>query len=305
MKAIVFGGSGFLGSHVADALDEAGYKVVVYDIKPSAYLRQSQAMIVGDILDQKKVEAVVKNCDIVYNFAGIADIDEASKKPLESVRCNILGNSILLEAARKAKIKRFIFASSLYVYSKAGSFYRSTKQACELLIENYYEIFKLPYTILRYGSLYGPRTDERNFIYLIIRQALTQNRISRHGDGEEIREYIHVRDAAKGSVEILSEEFVNQHVILTGNQQMKVKDLLYMIKEMLGNKVEVEFLPSKENSHYEITPYSFAPKIGRRLLSKAYLDLNQGIFEAIHDAYKQIGPLLTYDGIIIKDKKKR
>lgn len=305
MKAIVFGGSGFLGSHVADALDDAGYKVVVYDIKPSPYLRKSQAMLVGDILDQKKVEAAVKNCDIVYNFAGIADIDEASKKPLDSVRCNILGNSILLEAARKARIKRFVFASSLYVYSKSGAFYRSTKQACELLIENYHEVFKLSYTILRYGSLYGPRTDERNFIHNIIRQALTQNRISRHGDGEEIREYIHVRDAAKGSVEILSEEFANQHVILTGNQQLKVKDLFYMIKEMLGNNVQVEFLPAKENTHYEITPYSFAPKIGRRLLSKTYLDLSQGILESIYDAHKQISPLPACDGIIIKDKKKQ
>jgi len=305
MKAIVFGGSGFLGSHVADALDDAGYKVAVYDIKPSPYLRKSQAMIVGDILDQKKVEAAVKNCDIVYNFAGIADIDEASNKPLDSVRYNILGNSILLEAARKAQLKRFVFASSLYVYSKSGAFYRSTKQACELLIENYHEIFKLPYTILRYGSLYGPRTNEKNFIYTIIRQALTQKKILRDGDGEEIREYIHVRDAAKGSVEILADEFVNQHVILTGNQQMKVKDLLYMVKEMLGNNVKVKFLPSKKNTHYEITPYSFAPKIGRRLLSKTYLDLNQGILETIYDAYKQIGPLPTYDGIIIKDKKKR
>lgn len=305
MKAIVFGGSGFLGSHVADALDDAGHKVVVYDIKPSPYLRKSQAMVTGDILDQKKVETAVKNCDIVYNFAGIADIDEASKKPLESVKFNILGNSILLEAARKAAIKRFVFASSLYVYSKAGAFYRSTKQACELLIENYHEIFKLPYTILRYGSLYGPRTDNENFIYSVIKQALTENKISRHGDGEEIREYIHVRDAAKGSVEILANEFANQHVILTGNQQMKVKDLLYMVKEMLGNKVKVEFLPPRQNSHYEITPYSFAPKIGKRLLSKKYLDLSQGILEAIYDTYKQLGPLPTYDGIIIKDKKKR
>lgn len=305
MKAIVFGGSGFLGSHVADALDDAGYDVVVYDIKSSPYLRKSQEMIVDDILNQKKVVASVKNCDIVYNFAGIADIDEASSKPLESVKYNILGNSIILDAARKAHIKRFVFASSLYVYSKAGAFYRSTKQACELLIENYHDIFKLPYTILRYGSLYGPRTDKRNFIHNIIRQALTENRISRYGDGEEIREYIHVRDAAKGSVEILSSDFVNQHVILTGNQQMKVKDLVYMIKEMLGNNVKVEFLPTKENAHYEITPYSFAPKVARRLISKTYLDFNQGILEALYDAYKQLNPLAAYHGFMLKDKKKR
>lgn len=305
MKVIIFGGSGFLGSHVADVLDDSGHDVLIYDIKTSPYLRPSQKMITGDILDQKKVETAVKGRDVVYNFAGIADIGETSKKPLDSVKYNILGNSIALEAARKAHIKRFVFASSLYVYSKAGGFYRSTKQSCELLIENYHEIFGLSYTILRYGSLYGPRSDERNFIYTIIKQALTQNKISRYGDGEEIREYIHVHDAAKGSVEILSDEFENQHVILTGNQQMKVKDLLFMVKEMMGNKIKVEFLSPKEDSHYEITPYSFAPKIGKRLVSKTYLDLSQGMLETMCDIYKDINLPPTYDGVLIKGKSKR
>lgn len=307
MKAIVFGGSGFLGSHVSDALSDAGYNVIIYDIKSSPYLRGSQNMVVGDILDEKKVEKAVGGCDIVYNFAGIADIDEASHKPLNSVRSNIVGNSIVLEACRKANIKRFVFASSLYVYSKAGSFYRSTKQACELLIENYYEVFGLPYTILRYGSLYGPRANERNAIYRFIKEALTKGRITRFGDGEELREYIHVLDAAKGSVEILSEEFANQHVILTGHQQIRVKDLLLMLREMLDNKVEIEFLPSTETYHYEITPYSFKPRVSKRLTGKAYLDLGQGILENIYSIYREMNPLPVYDNILVngKDLQKR
>ncbi len=302
MKAIVFGGSGFLGSHVADALTNAGYKVIIYDLKPSPYLMKSQEMVVGDILDQDRVEESVKGCEVVYNFAGIADIDEASQKPLESVKFNILGNSIILEACRKANIKRFVFASSLYVYSKAGSFYRSTKQACELLIENYHEIFSLNYTILRYGSLYGPRSNENNVIYRYIKQALTDGKITRYGDGEELREYIHVIDAARGSVEILSEEFKNQHVIITGQQQMKVNDLLLMIKEMLDNKIELEYMPANESFHYEITPYSFAPRIGKRLTNKTYLDLGQGILDVIQSLYKQLNHLPTYDGIVIMGK---
>jgi UDP-glucose 4-epimerase len=239
MKAIVFGGSGFLGSHVADVLDDGGYEVVIYDLKPSPYLRKSQRMVVGDILDESRVKDIIGGCDFVYNFAGIADIDEAASRPLEAIKSNILGNSIILEASKEARIKRFIFASSLYVYSKAGSFYRGAKQACELLIENYNEVFGLPYTILRYGSLYGPRADERNFIYRIVKKALEEGKIVRYGVGEELREYIHVLDAAIGSVEILSDEFVNQHVILTGTQQTRVKDLLVMIKEILDNKVEI------------------------------------------------------------------
>ena len=260
MRVAVFGGSGFLGSHVADSLTEAGYKVIIFDCKDSPYLRPEQEMIIGNILDEKIVKKTVESCEIIYNFAGIADIDEALQKPLESVKANILGNTIILEACCKSKVKRFIFASSLYVYSKAGLFYRSTKQACELLIENYNEVFGLPYTILRYGSLYGPRADDRNFVYTILTQALRDGRIIREGDGEEIREYIHVYDAARCSVEILSDEFINQYVMITGNQQMKVKDLLLMIKEMLDNKIEIEYKPPKISSHYEITPYTFAPK---------------------------------------------
>ena len=179
-KVIVFGGSGFLGSHAADALTDSGYSVTIYDLKPSPYLRKTQKMVVGDIMDQRSVEKAVKGSDFVYNFAGIADIDHASKTPLESVRVNILGNSIILEASRREHVKRFVFASSLYVYSKAGSFYRTTKQACELLIENYQEVYGLPYTILRYGSLYGSRADERNFIYQVIKESLTSGKITRY-----------------------------------------------------------------------------------------------------------------------------
>lgn len=299
-RVVVFGGSGFLGSHIADVLTETGHDVTIYDVMPSHYLKKSQKTIIGNIMDEKLVQKVVKSSDIVYNFAGIADIEEASQYPLNSVKFNILGNSIILEECRKANVERFVFASSLYVYSKVGGFYRSTKQACELLIENYQEIYGLPYTILRYGSLYGPRSNERNFIYRIIKQALTEEKITRYGDGEELREYIHVFDAAKGSVDILSDEFVNQHVILTGNQQMRIKDLLIMIKEILGKKIEIEFMPPNQNSHYEITPYSFAPKIGRRLIGRTCLDLSQGILDCINELHKELNPFPTYNGITIR-----
>jgi len=288
MQTIVFGGSGFIGSHVADALTQAGHDVIIYDIKPSQYLQGSQKIVVGDIMDEDLVRNSIKGCDFVYNFAGISDIDEASHNPLDSIKFNILGNSIILEACHQAKIKRFIFASTIYVYSKAGSFYRSTKQACELLIENYQEVFSLPYTILRYSSLYGPRADGRNYIYRIIKQALTEKKIVREGNGEEIREYIHVLDAAKSSVDILSEEFVNQSVIITGDQQMKAKDLLLMIKEILENKITIEYRPATYNYHYEITPYAFVPRIAKRLMSKTHLDLGQGILKCIENIYNEL-----------------
>jgi len=287
MKTVVFGGSGFLGSHIADALSECGHEVTIYDLKSSPYLKKNQRMVVGDVLEEKKVEKIVKNNDIVYNFSGIADIGEACKKPLQGIKSNILGNTIILEACRKAKIKRFIYASSLYVYSKVGSFYRSSKQACELIIENYNEVFGLRYTILRFGSLYGPRADGKNFIHRTLKQALHKGMIIREGDGEEIRDYIHVLDAARGSVEILSNEYVNQYVIITGNQQIKVKDLMLMIREMLNNKVIIKYKKAKNNSHYEITPYNFAPKLAKRLVNKTYLDLGQGLLDYLYKLHKE------------------
>lgn len=288
MRVAVFGGSGFLGSHVADALTEEGHEATIYDLKPSPYLHGTQQMVVGDIMDERLVYETVKGCEIVYNFAGVADIDEANEHPLDTIRSNVLGNCILLDACRRSKIKRFVFASSIYVYSNAGSFYRSSKQSCELLIENYKEAYGVPYTILRYGSLYGPRADDRNFIYHLVKQALTQGKIVRAGDGEEIREYIHVYDAAKSSVEILSKEFENQCAIISGNQQMKVKDFLLMIKEILNNRISIEYTAPNSNYHYEITPYSFQPKLAKKIVNKAYVDLGQGVLNYIHDIHNEL-----------------
>jgi len=293
MRVAVFGGAGFLGSHVADALSQAGHAVTVFDVKPSPYLRPDQQGIVGDILDSDQVSGAVKGCDVVYNFAGIADIEEANARPLDTVRINILRNTILLEAARHEKVKRFVFASSLYVYSDAGAFYRSSKQACELIVDNYRQAYGLPYTILRYGSLYGDRADSKNWIYRILHEAVTEGRIVRYGDGEEIREYIHVRDAARYSMAILTPEYENQHVIISGHQAIKVKDLLTMIKEIMGGLVTVEYRspddtrsPFEAKLHYEVTPYSFNPKIAHKLVGNDYLDLGQGLLTLLDEIYR-------------------
>lgn len=302
MKAIVFGGSGFLGSHVADALTIAGYEVKLFDLQKSLYLKEGQEMIVGTILDREAVRKAVKDCEVVYNFAGVADLEKAKEEPVKTVEINILGNAIILDACKEYSVKRFVFASSLYVYSRTGSFYRSSKQACELIIENYHEDYGLPYTILRYGSLYGPRADENNWIYKILNQAITEGKITRYGDGEELREYIHVEDAARCSVDILSKEFANEYVIITGYQQMKIKNLMKMINEMLDNKIELEFMPANSNLHYEITPYSFNPKIAKKYVSKYYLDIGQGLLQCLEEAFKKHHRYKEISGLLMQDE---
>lgn len=201
---VVFGASGFLGSHVADALSGAGYQVRLFDHISSPYQRIDQEMIVGDIMDIDQVIEATRGAHAVYNFAAIADIDEAHNKPVATATINVLGNMHVLEAARIAGANRFVFASSVYVYSESGSFYRASKQAAERFTETYHDRYGLDYTILRYGSLYGRRADLRNGIYRMLHEAIQKHSITYHGSGNAMREYIHVEDAARMSVQVLS-----------------------------------------------------------------------------------------------------
>ena len=290
MKVVVFGGSGFIGSHVADKLTERGHEVRIYDLRPSSYLKKGQEMIIGDILDRNKVRDAVEGCDVAYNFAGMADLDTATTRPVDTVNQNILGNTNILDACVEARLKRFVYASTVYVYSSLGGFYRCSKQSAEQYIEEYQRRYGLDFTILRYGTVYGPRANERNSMYRYLKQALTEGKIPCYGTGEELREYVHVRDAATLSVDILSEEFKNKYVIITGHHPLKFRDMLNTIKEMLGQKVEIEFRPPEKGSaHYSMTPYSFAPKIGQKLVSNYYIDFGQGLLECLHEISKEVG----------------
>ncbi len=293
MKITVFGGAGFLGSHVCDKLSDAGHAVTIFDRTPSRWLRPDQNMVTGDILDEKAVEKAVDGSDAVYNFAGIADIGEAGTRPVDTAKYNILGNVITLEAARKAGAKRFVFASSLYVYSKEGGFYRCSKQASELYIDNYRQVYGLDYTILRYGSLYGPRSDNRNAIYRFVREALEKGRIQYYGLPTAVREYVHVEDAALCSVEVLEPQYANTNIVLSGTQPMHVGELLKMIREMLGRDIEFEFLGDGKSGHYEITPYSFNPHIGKKMAPRLVTDLGQGILHMIEQVHRELNPNLT------------
>ena len=161
-KVVVIGGAGFMGSHTADILSERGFKVTIFDNKVSSWLRADQEMIVGDILDRDSVNAVVSGAKYLYHFAGSADIDEAKERPFNTIHLNIMGTTVALEAAVKSGVERFIYASTMYVYSPYGSFYRASKQAAEIIIETYQESFDLDFTFLRYGSLYGPRSQDWN-----------------------------------------------------------------------------------------------------------------------------------------------
>lgn len=285
--AVVLGAGGFLGSHVADALSAAGFQVRLFDRQPSPHRRADQEMIVGDLMDIDQVIQATQNASIVYNFAAIADIDEAHNHPLATANINVIGNMHALEASRVTGVQRFVFASSVYVFSESGSFYRASKQAAERFTETYHERYGLDYTILRYGSLYGRRADRRNGIYRMLYEALQEKTITYHGSGDALREYIHVEDAARMSVQILAPEFANRHLVLTGQEKLRIRDVMTMIAEIMPDQIELHFDEANPVHHYQVTPYAFQPRIGRKLVLNEHVDLGQGLIDCIREIHQQ------------------
>jgi len=280
-KALVIGGSGFLGSHVADALTRKGFEVTILDIKKSEWLKPKQKMITykaeGFDLDE-----LVKEFDIVYHFAGISDIAEAKENPIRTIQENVISLMHILEAIKKAKIKRFVYASTMYVYSDQGSFYKASKQAAELMIETYAKEFGICYTFLRYGSLYGPRAQKWNGINKFISQIMDYGVFEYSGTGKEMREYIHVEDASRLSVNILNKKFIDTAVIITGQQLIEVEKLAHILFEILGKEKKLLLHGEESRSdHYGQTPYRYTPKAGKKLVPTEFVDLGQGLLELI------------------------
>tara|TARA_B100001248_G_scaffold261482_1_gene252830 strand:+ start:4194 stop:5081 length:888 start_codon:yes stop_codon:yes gene_type:complete len=283
---LVIGGSGFIGSHTADALSESGHKITILDKVQSNWQRDDQEMLIADIMNQEILETSMKNIDVVYYFAGIADIGLAKSNPYETIELNIMGLTKALEAALKNNVKKFIYASTMYVYSSHGSFYRASKQAAEIIIETYQENFGLEYVFLRYGSLYGPRAQNWNGIRGFIEQVIEKGFLEYHGNGSEVREYIHALDAAKLSVKVLEKEFKNRSVTITGQQSIKVSDMLAMIFEIEGKKVDIRYLNKVEGTpHYGITPYRYTPKTSMKLTPVEFFDLGQGILNIVEEIH--------------------
>jgi len=287
-NVLIIGGSGFIGSHVADHLSIAGHHVTIFDQQSSPWLRKDQNMVVGDLLDFELLDSTISKVDVVYNFAAISDLNVALNNPLDTVRVNLLGNTYVLDSCKRHNVIRFIYASTVYVNSRDGGFYRCSKQSSELFVEEYNRTYGLDFTILRYGSVYGPRSDKHNGMYRIVRESLMNNSVRYEGHKESMREYIHVEDVAYASVSILDDNFKNSSIILTGQEPMRVYDLLQMLAEILGINGNVEFIDSKYEGHYIRTPYSYQPKLGKKFIPPLHVDLGQGLLQLIEEVRKDL-----------------
>ena len=286
MKVLVTGGSGFLGKSISDDFSKKGHEILIFDKNEPNNLLDNQIFMHGDLFDDKKLDEALANIDIVFHFAAQADIGDSDQNPEDTLLNNIQGTINLLRKVKHLKLKRFFFSSSVYVNSRHGSFYGVSKQCCEKIIEEYSRKYGLNFTILRYGSLYGPHANEFNSISNIIESALLKKSIEREGDGEESRDYVFIDDAAEMTYETLADDYLNKHVLISGNQKIKVKDLLIMLNEILGGEINISYKDKDKDVdqlHYGLTPYSFKMNSAKRIVLKNFTDLGDGLLQVIQE----------------------
>lgn len=260
-RVVVTGGSGFIGSHVVDALADAGHAVTVIDHRVRPH-RQDVAFEDVDLMDLSSVLAATKGADHIFHLAAVSNVNYAYKYPVYSTALNVMGTTHILEAARIHGIQRVHLASTVWVYNGApngtpadetvpfylegaGHIYTSSKMAAEMLCHNYHQLYHVPFTILRYGIPYGPRMRDELLIPIFIKKALTGQPLTISGKGEQYRNFVFVRDMAEAHVLAMKENGVNQTYNLEGTRKVTVLEVAEGIKKILGDQVQLEFVPAR------------------------------------------------------------
>ena len=265
MKIAVTGGSGFIGSHVVDHLKDAAYDVLVIDHNMKPHRSDVEYENV-DILNFPSLIKATKDCDYIYHLAAVSDVNYAYKYPQYNVELNIVGTTNILEVARINAVKRVLFASTVWVYagtrdegmldedtpvyiSDTGHVYTSSKIACEMISHNYWQLYKQPFTILRYGIPYGPRMRDALVIPLFVKKALNKEPITIAGDGSQYRNYVYIEDLAKAHVLALSKKAENQVYNLEGSRKITIKQIAETIKKIMGGDVKIEYIPARPGDY--------------------------------------------------------
>ena len=249
MKVLVTGGAGFIGSHVVDKLRAAGHEPRILDLVPSRY-HDDVETVLGDMCDPVVVREALAGCDAVLHLAALADVDQVAKDPTLTDRVNTRGTQTLLEGARELNVKRFVYASTIWVYGDAAGpeavdedttlglpkhFYTATKIAGEMYTASYGELYGLEWTILRFGIPYGPRARPTAVVPAFTAKALAGQPLKIAGDGTQSRRFVYVEDLAEGVVASLVPAAANRVYNLVGRENTSVRAIARAVRDVVGD----------------------------------------------------------------------
>jgi UDP-glucose 4-epimerase len=268
-SCLVTGGAGFIGSHIVESLVERGHKVRVLDNLSTGYLRNLEKVqnqidfVEGDILDADLVAKVIRGVDWVFHQAALASVPRSVERPLETHAACATGTLVLLDAARKAQVRRFIYAGSSSAYGDQPfsakresdlpdpiSPYGAAKLAGEAYCRAFFATYGLPTVVIRYFNVFGPRQDPDSpysaVIPLFITAILKGKRPIIYGDGGQSRDFTYVANVVHANLLAAEKDGVGGRVFnAAGGRSITLLQLLAALNEVLGTNVEPEFAPPR------------------------------------------------------------
>jgi UDP-glucose 4-epimerase len=273
VKYLITGGAGFIGSHLAESLISRGDQVVVFDnlstgsINNLAGISERIKFEQGNILDKAVIDKLVAESDYVVHLAAALGVFNIVNKPLESLKTNLQGSEIVLEACDKYR-KPVLIASTSEIYGKNYKVplneeddriighplksrwsYSEAKAVDESLAYFYYLENKLPIRIVRFFNTVGPR-QVGNYGMVVPRfvsAALKNQPLQVYGNGDQIRCFCHVDDAVRALLLVMDSDKAIGNVFNIGNnQQISILELAKKVIEITGSKSEIVKIPYSE-----------------------------------------------------------
>jgi UDP-glucose 4-epimerase len=265
MKIIITGGSGFIGSHVSEVLSAAGQEVWIYDVDapkhgvPCQYVR-------GDTRDLDRLVKTIGQDDVVYHLAAEANVNRFFESPLFSNENTAQATMCVLEAARRTGAARVILASTEWIYGSDAAaeeafitedcpyarnpdhIYTAAKIAAELSCVGYWNLYGVPYTIMRYGIPFGERGRPETVTPTFIRRILNDETITIHGDGSQHRQFIYVKDLAAGNAACMHANARNQIFNLNGREKVTVLQVVQALEKILNKKARIQLVEDRKGN---------------------------------------------------------
>ena len=272
---MITGAAGFIGSSLADDLLAKGFSIMGIDNFDSFYTRDIKETNIsnalkhnlysfqeGDIRDMKFLDSCFSGFrpDIIIHLAAKAGVRPSIKDPASYYDVNVNGTLNMLEAMRKNKIGRMLFASSSSVYGNNKKIpfaesdnvdfpvspYAASKKACELLCHTYHHLFDMDIFCLRFFTVYGPRQRPDLAINKFTRALLNDEPITLFGDGSTSRDYTHISDILQGIGQAM-ENLKGFGIFNLGESNaISLKELVALLENSTGKKADIKYLPMQD-----------------------------------------------------------
>jgi UDP-glucose 4-epimerase len=303
MKYLVTGGAGFIGSHIVRTLLEQGHEVKILDNFSTgkreniADFEKKIELIEGDLRDASKVTEAVRGVDVIFHEAAFVSVPQSMDEPQNCFDINVSGTSMLFDAARRAGVKRAVFATSAAVYGDSTEMplteetplrplspYAASKRVDEIYGQLYTTSFGLDVVALRYFNVYGPRQRPDSMyaaaVPIFIRRLLDGKGVTIYGDGGQTRDLINVRDVVRANLVAAEHPSAPGQIfnICTGIE-MRIIDLIEVLQDLFPSAPAPAFAPARAGDIYRSigSPQKAADLIGFR----AQVTLDQGLKEAV------------------------